>query len=267
MAKSLLESLPEVVRRGKQQAEQILEGIEGRNRVTLQTRELVIPSKATAQASLMRGRTVDTFDPVTANRLIYGDNLLAMAALLAGDDETPSMRGKIDLIYIDPPFDSRADYRTSVILPGTTVEQRPSVIEQFAYSDTWSSGTASYLATIIPQLVLMRELLSPNGTLYVHLDWHVGHYAKVVLDELYGRSNFVNEVVWCYEDVGGKATDYFKRKHDVLMVYGRGGERHFNVIRKPLSASTIKRYEPYFDTDGTITYRRLKETNPGVFQS
>ncbi|MDT1827983.1 site-specific DNA-methyltransferase, partial [Acinetobacter baumannii] len=80
------------------------------------------------------------------NRLIYGDNLLAMAALLAGDEDTPSLRGKIDLIYIDPPFDSKADYRTRITLPGATIDQKPTVLEQFAYSDTWSDGTASYLA-------------------------------------------------------------------------------------------------------------------------
>jgi adenine-specific DNA-methyltransferase len=97
------------------------------------------------------------------NRLIYGDNLLAMAALLAGDDTTPSLRGKIDLIYIDPPFDSKADYRTKVTLPGVELEQKPTVIEQFAYSDTWADGTASYLAMITPRLILMRELLADTG--------------------------------------------------------------------------------------------------------
>src|SRR3546814_1758485 len=86
------------------------------------------------------------------NRLIYGDNLLAMAALLAGDEDTPSLRGKVDLIYIDPPFDSKADYRTKVQLPGVEIEQRPTVIEQFAYSDMWSEGTASYLRMIVPQI-------------------------------------------------------------------------------------------------------------------
>jgi adenine-specific DNA-methyltransferase len=113
-----------------------------------------------------------------------------MAALLAGDDETPSLRGKIDLIYIDPPFDSKADYRSKIILPspsgrgtvseGKTLElkQKPTVIEQFAYSDTWTDGTASYLAMITPRLILMRELLSDTGSIYVHLDWHVGHYVN-----------------------------------------------------------------------------------------
>jgi adenine-specific DNA-methyltransferase len=166
MPKSLLEQLPEIVANGRKEAEKILEGIENRHRVTLQTREVVLPAKDSAaqdwvaaqnravqrevfapgQTSLIAspqpmlgdassGRPEPVEGP-WANRLIYGDNLLAMAALLAGDDTTPSLRGKVDLIYIDPPFDSKADYRTKVNLPGVELEQRPTVIEQFAYSDT-----------------------------------------------------------------------------------------------------------------------------------
>jgi adenine-specific DNA-methyltransferase len=198
MPKSLLEQLPEIVKAGRQQAERILEGLEGKHRVGLQTREWVLPSKdnaapdmlATAErAARLRGGDENQW----RNRLIYGDNLLAMAALLAGDEHTPSLRGKVDLIYIDPPFDSKADYRTKVALPGVELEQKPTVIEQFAYSDTWSDGTASYLAMITPRLVLMRELLAETGSIYVHLDWHVGHYVKIVLDEIFGRNCFQND--------------------------------------------------------------------------
>src|SRR5690606_22954933 len=113
-----------------------------------------------------------------------------MAALLAGDEDTTSMRGKVDLIYIDPPFDSKADYRTQISLPGTTIEQRPTVIEQFAYSDTWSEGRASYLAMLVPRLILLRELMADSGSIYVHLDWHVGAYAKILLDDIFGSDNF-----------------------------------------------------------------------------
>ncbi len=119
-----------------------------------------------------------------------------MAALLAGDDAMPSLRGKIDLIYIDPPFDSKADYRTKIMLPGGDVEHKPTVMEQFAYSDTWADGTASYLAMIVPRLCLMRELLSDRGSIYVHLDWHINHYVKIALDEVFGKDFFVNEIIW-----------------------------------------------------------------------
>src|SRR5882757_3795151 len=111
MSKSLLEALPGIVAAGKREANQILEQLESNQRVTLQTRELVIPSKDVSQGDLFRlGRSEGEVE--AASRLIYGDNLLAMAALLAGDEETPSLRGAVNLIYIDPPFDSKADYRT-----------------------------------------------------------------------------------------------------------------------------------------------------------
>ena len=124
--------------------------------MTLQTRELVIPAKTQHRPTFSRAAALDPSENGhVENRLIYGDNLLTMAALLAGNDETPSLRGKVDLIYIDPPFDSKADYRTKVTLPGTTIQAKPNVIEQFAYSDTSSDWTASYLAMIVPRLVLM----------------------------------------------------------------------------------------------------------------
>lgn len=175
-----------------------MERLESSYRIGLQTRELVIPSRDSnwQDMFLKAERAHHELNPATMNRLIYGDNLLAMAALLAGNDQQPSMRGKVDLIYIDPPFDSKADYRTKVTLRGGDIEQRPTAIEQFAYSDTWQHGTASYLAMVIPRIALARELLSKQGTIYVHIDWHVGHYFKIALDEIFGRDQFLNEIVW-----------------------------------------------------------------------
>src|SRR5690606_15739103 len=162
MPKSLLEELPTIVREGRQQAERILESLESRRRVRLQTREWVLPSKDVAAADWIAqaqraARLGEGSGDSWTNRLIYGDNLLAMDALYAGDDNTPGLRGKVDQINIDPPFDYKADYRTKVQLLGVDIEQRPTVIEQFAYSDMWSEGTASYLRMIVPRLVLMRE--------------------------------------------------------------------------------------------------------------
>jgi adenine-specific DNA-methyltransferase len=264
MSKSLVEALPGIVAAGKRVANQILEQLESSQRVTLQTRELVIPSKDISQGDLFRlGRSAGEVE--VTNRLIYGDNMLAIAALLAGDEAVPSLRSAVDLIYIDPPFDSKADYRTKIAVPGTTLEQRPAVIEQFAYSDTWADGTASYLAMLTPRLVLMRELLSETGSIYVHLDWHVGHYVKTVLDEVFGRDRFLNEIVWCYRDIGSRATPYFKRKHDTLLVYSKTSKWTHNVQRGGIADSTRRRYEPYFDGNRQITYRALKDSNPGVF--
>ena len=153
-----------------------------------------------------------------------------MAALLAGDEHTPSLRGKVDLIYIDPPFDSKADYRTKVTLPGVELEQKPTVIEQFAYSDTWSDGTASYLAMITPRLILMRELLADTGSIYVHLDWHVGHYVKLVLDEIFGKDQFINQLIWkrghAHSD-SKQGSAHFGRLHDTIFFYSKSPQYFF----------------------------------------
>ncbi|MBI5688306.1 MAG: site-specific DNA-methyltransferase [Verrucomicrobia bacterium] len=280
MSKTLLEQLPEIVRAGKRQAERILEGLEGKTRVGLQTRELVTPAKDSNWQMFQALRTVqkakDTLrgnfslvnqaggqTELTAtsrpwfNRLIYGDNLLAMAALLAGDDETPSLRGKIDLIYIDPPFDSKADYRTKITLPGGDVEQKPTVIEQFAYSDTWADGTASYLAMIVPRLCLMRELLSDKGSIYIHLDWHVSHYAKTALDDVFGKEVFRNEIIWrrtsAHSEVQG-----FGRVHDAILLYTKTENAIWNQQYVPYSADYIEKQYIYSDTDG----RRWRSVDP-----
>ena len=145
---SVLEQLPKLVGEGKREAERIMERLDSNYRVGLQTREVVIPSRDTNAADMLRlaGRASHSLNAAEMNRLIYGDNLLAMAALLAGSDDTPSMRGKVALIYIDPPYDSKADYRTKIQLPGAAIEQKPTVIEQFAYSDTWEKGCLLYTA-------------------------------------------------------------------------------------------------------------------------
>ena len=237
MAKSLVEQLPDIIRRGKAQAQQILEQIEGNGRVSLQTREFVIPSKATAG---LFGNSNDVNElPDEPNRLIYGDNLLAMAALLAGDDTSPSMRGKIDLVYIDPPFDSKADYRTKIQIPNAEISQRPNNLEQFAYSDSWASGTASYLEMITPRLILMRELLKDSGSIYVHLDATVGHYVKILLDEIFGKANFQREIIWRIGWVSGykSAANNWIRNHDNIYFYSKN--RDLNYFHK--------QYIPYPD--------------------
>ncbi|MHB1051768.1 MAG: site-specific DNA-methyltransferase [Thiobacillus sp.] len=276
MPKSLLEQLPEIVANGRKQAERILESIEGRHRVQLQTREIVLPAKDAAahdwidsqQRQAQRdalfgqaqGNLIEPVQPGLSaapetpwtNRLIYGDNLLAMAALLAGDDTTPSLRGKVDLIYIDPPFDSKADYRTKVTLPGVELEQKPTVIEQFAYSDTWSDGTASYLAMMTPRLILMRELLADTGSIYVHLDWHVGHYVKLVMDEVFGRENFQNEIIWKRQSAhndSGKCGAI----HDTIFIYNKTSDYVWNQVLTQPSNDYI---ESFFDQIEPGTNRR-----------
>jgi adenine-specific DNA-methyltransferase len=205
-------------------------------------------------------------DALWMNRLIYGDNLLAMAALLAGDEHTPSLRGKVDLIYIDPPFDSKADYRIKVTLPGVELEQRPTVIEQFAYSDTWSDGTASYLAMITPRLVLMRELLADTGSIYVHLDWHVGHYVKLVMDEVYGKDNFRNEVIWkrtASHSDSGQGAEHLGRQHDVIYWYAKTCNALVNPIYEPYSQEYIDSAYKHIEAGTMRRYRLDNTSGPG----
>ncbi|KPN17154.1 DNA methyltransferase [Xanthomonas sp. Mitacek01] len=266
MAKSLLEELPQIVREGRQQAERILESLEGRHRVRLQTREWVLPSRDVSAADWVaqaqRGAHLQTAEGSEwRNRLIYGDNLHAMAALLAGDEDTPSLRGQVDLIYIDPPFDSKADYRTKIALPGVEIEQRPTVIEQFAYSDTWSEGTASYLRMIVPRLVLMRELLSNSGSIYVHLDWHVSHYVKIALDDIFGKSNLRNEIVWTYFGFKRSTSKKFPQKHDLLFSYTKSDESFWRTQFKPHSSEYLKRFKP--DETGRLCRSDVNPTGGG----
>ncbi len=230
MEKSLIEELPKIVERGKKEAQKLLDGLSKSQRIMLQTNELVLPTKAKGGLAAFTGQTVkEAKGRELLNRLIYGDNLLAMQALLAGDPATglPSMHGMIDLIYIDPPFDSKTDYRTKIHLPTTEIEQKPTVIEQFAYSDTWKDGTKSYLEMIVPRLVLMRELLNERGSIYVHIDWHVGHYLKVIMDEIFGYDNFVNEIVWKKLTAVKAQSGYFSNVKDSILLYRKSKEAYF----------------------------------------
>ena len=246
MAKSLIEELPRIASEGRQEAQRIIERLSSGTRIGLQTNELVLPRKDVS--GFFRGQVPNIPNAFNAaldgdtwmNRLIYGDNLLTMQALLAGDPQTglPSLRGKVDLIYIDPPFDSKADYRTKVTLPGVDLQQKPTIVEQFAYADTWEEGTISYLKMIYPRLVLMKELLSERGSIYVHIDWHIGHYLKILLDDIFGKDSFINELVWCYTGPTNQKRN-FPRKHDCVLLYSKTGNYIFNAdnVRVPFVKS------------------------------
>jgi adenine-specific DNA-methyltransferase len=246
---SLLEQLPKIVADGKREAERIMERLDSNYRVGLQTRELVIPSRDTNAADMLRmaDRATHSLNPADMNRLIYGDNLLAMAALLAGSEDMPSMRGKVDLIYIDPPFDSKADYRTKINLPGGDIEQKPTAIEQFAYSDTWHDGTASYLKMIVPRLVLMREIMSKTSSIYVHIDWHVGHYVKIAMDEIFGKDYFINDVIWKRGTPRGNASGHFPHSTDNILVYAKTENYFFETIYTDHKEGYVEKYYSYFD--------------------
>lgn len=264
MPKSLIFELPKIVEEGRREAQRILERIGSSTHIGLQTNELVLPSKDIS--GLWKGQAAQlNFGKEWINRLIYGDNLLAMQALIAGDEATglPPMRGKVDLIYIDPPFDSKADYRTRINLPGADIEQKPTTIEQFAYADTWKDGTVSYLKMLYPRLVLMRELLSDKGSIYVHIDWHVGHYVKVLMDDIFGKENFLNEIIWCYKS-GGAGGGGYAKKHDTILFYSKNNSYlTFNIVKEKSYMMPWSGKNPaqvyYQDEKGTYTLVNTKD--------
>lgn len=264
MAKSLIEELPRIASEGRQEAQRIIERLSSGTRIGLQTNELVLPRKDVS--GFFRGQVPNIPNDFNAaldggtwmNRLVYGDNLLTMQALLAGDPQTelPSLRGKVDLIYIDPPFDSKADYRTPITLPNANLEQKPTVIEQFAYADTWEEGTISYLKMIYPRLMLMKELLSKKGSIYVHIDWHIGAYVKIILDDIFEKDNFRNEIIWKRGTVkGAKAVgNQYARNHDMIPYYSRSNDYVYHTQYLPYTEEYIKQRYTKDDNDGRGPY-------------
>ena len=274
MAKSLIEELPRIASEGRQEAQRIIERLSSGTRIGLQTNELVLPRKDVS--GFFRGQVPNIPNAFNAaldggtwmNRLIYGDNLLTMQALLAGDPQTglPSLRGKVDLIFIDPPFDSKADYRTKVNLPGVDVQQKPTVVEQFAYADTWEEGTISYLKMIYKRLVLMKELLSDKGTIYVHIDWHIDSYVKVMLDDIFGKDNFKDQIIWYYPGGIKAVPHYFPRKHDCIYCYSKTDNYVFNNQRKGVEDNSLySRWIKYSEDGETITYKNFPRTDKVKF--
>lgn len=254
---SLIEELPKIVKEGRQEAQRILERLSSNTHIGLQTNELVLPAKDTS--GLWKGKNEQVINKEWINRLIYGDNLLVMQALLAGDETTglPSLRGKVDLIYIDPPFDSKADYRTKINLPGVDIEQKPTVIEEFAYSDTWQDGTVSYLKMLYPRLVLMRELLSDKGSIYIHIDWHVGHYVKVILDNIFGKDNFRNDISWKRYAAHSLSTQKYESIKDSIFFYTKNESLIFNSIFDTASDDIINSKFPYIEKETNRRFQHI----------
>ena len=163
------------------------------------------------------------------NKLIHGDNKAAMKTLLE-----QGYGGKIQMIYIDPPFFSKADY-------DAVVKAGDNQIRHLAYEDKWSKGMSQYLKMLASRLYLMKDLLADDGLIWLHLDWHVVHYAKVIMDEIFGEKHFVNEIVWQYKS-GGSSKKHFSRKHDTILVYSKSGKYQFNPLQEK---SYNRQYKPY----------------------
>lgn len=176
------------------------------------------------------------------NRLIWGDKKYVLPSLL---DE---FAGKVNLIYIDPPFDTGADFSFKTKIPESDESfiKEPSIIEQKAYRDTWGRGLDSYLQWFYETASFLRELLADNGSIYVHLDYRVVHYVKAIMDEIFGNDNFLNEIAWCYSEREISKRNY-NRKHDTILFYVKNvnnNDRPFNCyeITEEYSILSIKKY-------------------------
>ncbi|MGB4595426.1 MAG: site-specific DNA-methyltransferase [Anaerolineaceae bacterium] len=193
------------------------------------------------------------------NMLIWGDNKLVMASLLK------EYKGKIDLIYIDPPFDVGADFTMDIAIgdQGDEVNKDQSTLEMVAYRDMWGKGTDSYLHIISERLILIKELLSEKGSIYVHCDWRINHYFRSILDEIFGGENFQREIVWSIETSSGfkSQANNWIRSHDTIFFYSKSEHNSFNKQFFGLDEKTVNRYDKvdedgrrykiYFNADGT----------------
>ena len=183
------------------------------------------------------------------NKLIWGDNKLILSSLKSGALRRQiEDAGGLKLIYIDPPFDVGADFSMDIEIGGETFHKEPNLLEQIAYRDTWGRGADSFISMIYERLILMRDLMADNGSIYVHCDYRVNSYLRLAMDEIFGRDRYRNEIIWTYSG-GAIPDDDFPRKHDTIFKYRKGVEHIFNV-----------QYRPYND----LTAKRMKSIHKGI---
>jgi very-short-patch-repair endonuclease/DNA modification methylase len=193
------------------------------------------------------------------NMLIWGDNKLVMASLLQ------EFRGKIDLIYIDPPFDVGADFTMKIQIGDDSdeVQKEQSILEAVAYRDTWGKGVDSYLHMMYERLTLMRDLLSERGSIYVHLGYNVLHYVKVIMDEIFGSYNLLNQIVWQKVRSSKAQSKGFGNVHDVVLVYTKGSSFTFNPQYTELSPERIRKHYKYIEEGTGRRYQLCDLTQKG----
>ena len=207
------------------------------------------------------------------NKLIWGENKYVMASLLQGDPSIglEPLAGKIDLIYIDPPFATGADFSINMKVGDAEWTKEASIIEEKAYRDTWGKGLDSYLQMLYERLVLMKDLLADTGSIYVHLDWHIGHYVKLIMDEVFGKENFRNEIVWRYRRWPAVSQD-FQKMHDVILRYSKTENTVWAQLYEELSESSLRQWKGKVRVDkrsarGTRFSETLEKESLGVQMS
>lgn len=180
------------------------------------------------------------------NKLIWGDNKLILSSLKSGAlRQQIEDAGGLKLIYIDPPFDVGADFfmRTPI---GKGDLGEPSTVEYSAYSDTWGRGADSFIAMLYERLILMRDLLSDDGSIYVHCDWRVNPLIRLAMDELFGRDRFINQIEWSYKTGGIPERVGFSKKHDHILFFSRSADPIFNQLYQKSYVRTLP--EPHTDS-------------------
>ena len=218
------------------------------------------------ESAVDRQRSLELFtagrETAWRNRLVWGDKKYVLPSLL------PEFAGKVNLIYIDPPFDTGADFSFTATIPKhvdseegeiSTFTKEPSILEQKAYRDTWGRGLDSYLAWFYEAVVVLGELLAEDGSLYVHLDWHVGHYAKAVLDEVFGQQACQNEIIWKRTSARSDSHTY-NHIHDVIYLYARNAFV-FNDTYVPHDQNYVESKYTHIDSGGR-RYRLDNMTSP-----
>ena len=187
------------------------------------------------------------------NKIFWGDNLQVMSHLLK------QFRGKIDLVYIDPPFDSKADYKKKIELHGKKITNDHTAFEEKQYGDMWSND--EYLQFIYERLILIRELLSDKGSIYLHCDWHKSHHLRCIMDEVFGPDNFRNEIIWTF---GGKGLvnvkNNFVRNYNSILFYTKTDNPIINLKDGTVPESVIKRFGKYISSDGKIYFKALRNS-------
>lgn len=203
-------------------------------------------------------KTFEKYGGGGENILCLGDNLEYMIHLL----NEGGMAGKIQMIYVDPPFCSGGEYQSSIRLKSEVINES-SLIKIKAYDDRWSRGMSDYISMLTARLIAMRKLLSERGCIFIHLDWHSSHYVKIIADQVFGEKNFVNEIIWTYKS-GGSSKRSFAKKHDTLLMYSKTGDYKFKGLSEKSYNRGFKPYrfkgvEEYQDEVGWYTLVNMKD--------
>ena len=178
------------------------------------------------------------------NKLIWGDNKLILSSLKNGPlREEIEKQGGLKLIYIDPPFDVGADFSMDIEIGGDTFTKKPNILEEIAYRDTWGKGADSFISMIYERLVLMRDLLAEDGSIYVHCDWRVNSFIRQILAEVFGQENYCNEIVWVRTSSHNMKTKGYVRSNDTIHYSVKSEYSIFNEQYRPYGEAQLSRYK------------------------